>query len=267
MTHDKIAWAVRLLAGASALLWAALGLGWYTGSRWAVVLWPWPEVPMSFVLLASMAAFIAVVWATVAWSGELAALSGAGLNIVVAGVGLGAHLGLQRLIGPALVMWGGAVVGAWLLAWARRQPIRDARLTPTAVRFGFVAFTLALGFAGGALVLQQQVFPWQLHPASLRLIGALFLGAAAYFAYAAAQARWVHAAPPLWAFLAYDGVLCVPYLRLLGGGAAAVDDYYGDAAAVNMTSLSVYLAVIGSSAALALYCLFFHPATRLLRRR
>ena len=97
-------------------------------------------------------------------------------------------------------------------------------------------------------------------------IGALFLGAAAYFAYSAAQTRWARAAPALWAFGAYDAVLCVPYLRLLGGSGAVVDDYYGDSG-VNMTSLVVYLGVIGFSAVLVMYALLLHPTTRVLQRQ
>ena len=51
-------------------------------------------------------------------------------------------------------------------------------------------------------------------------------------------------------------------------GGAAVDDYYGDVGgSVNMTSLSVYLSVLGASTALALYYLLVHPSTRLVRRR
>lgn len=259
--------AVRAVALTSALVWTGLGWAWFTARPWAVALWPWPELPMTHVLLASMALFIALVWATVARSGEPAALAGAGLNIGVACAGAGMQLG--RLGAPlaALAAWAAAAFGALLFLWARRQPIGDARVTPPVVRAGFVAFSVVLTLAGAALAFEQQVFPWPLHPSSMPPIGALFLGAAAYFAHAALHPRWAHAAPPLWGFLAYDLVLVVPYLRLLGGG-NAVDDYYGGgASSVNMTSLTVYLGVIAASAALALYCLLVHPQTRLLRRR
>ena len=268
MTDDRTAKTVRVLATANAVLWTALGVGWYSAKGWALALWPWPEVPMTFVFLASIAASIAVVWAAIAWTGELAALSGVGLNIVVAGAGTGAHLLTVNLVASAVWAFAGVAFGVLLFAWARRQPVHDTRAMPPLVRGAFVAFTVTLIVAGGALSLQQQVFPWHLHPSSMMLIGANFLGAAVYFAHAAAHPRWAYAAPPLWGFLAYDLILFVPYLRMLSAGSAAVDDYYGDGGgSVNMTSLSVYLSVLGASTALALYYLLVHPSTRLVRRR
>jgi hypothetical protein len=191
-----------------------------------------------------------------------------GLNIVVAGAGTGAHLLTVSLVAPAVWAFAGVAFGVLLFAWARRQPVHDARAMPRLVRGAFVAFTVTLIVAGGALSLQQQVFPWHLHPSSMVLVGANFLGAAVYFAHAAAHPRWAYAAPPLWGFLAYDLVLFAPYLRMLSAGGAAVDDYYGgDGASVNMTSLSIYLTVLAASTVLALYCMFVHPSTRLVRRR
>jgi hypothetical protein len=138
---------------------------------------------------------------------------------------------------------------------------------PPLVRGAFVAFTLTLIVAGTALCFQRQVFPWQLHPSSMMMVGAIFLGAAAYFAHAAMQSAWVHAAPALWGFLAYDLVLFAPYLRMLSAGGAAAADDYGDGVAVNLTSLSVYLGVLAASTTLALYCMWVHPSTRFVRRR
>lgn len=219
---------------------------------------------MTFVFLASIGASIAVVWLAVAWAGEWAALSGVGLNILVAAMGSALHL--FSLGEPWLAAGAGFAAGFGLLlyAWARRQPVKDPRAMPGLVRGAFCAFTVVLIVAGGALVAQQQVFPWRLQPSTLVLAGAIFLGAAAYFAHGAANPRWAHAAPPLWGFLFYDLVLFVPYFRLFGADTGGVDDYYGDGgAAVNQTSLVIYLTVLSVSAVLAIYALFVNPATRI----
>jgi hypothetical protein len=268
MSSRKIAAAVRIMAIVNGLIWLALGVGWFAGAAWALALWSWPEVPMTFLFLASIAASIVVVWATVAWTGEVAALSGVGLNIAVAGGATGVHLWQLNLPAPAAAAFAGAAFGVLLFAWARRQPIRDGRAMPALVRGAFVLFTLTLIAAGGALTLSHQVFPWRLHPSGMAVIGAFFLGAAAYFGHAALQSHWAHAAPPLWGFLAYDLVLFPPYLRMLGasGSDAFVDDYY-DGGGVNMLSLQIYLSVLGVSTLVALYCLLMHPSTRLWRRR
>lgn len=54
---------------------------------------------------------------------------------------------------------------------------------------------------------------------------------------------------------------------MLSAGGAAFDDYGGDGASVNMTSLSIYLTVLAGSSLLTLYYLFVHASTRLVRRR
>jgi hypothetical protein len=268
MSDAKVAAAVRLVAIVNAVAWLALGVGWYTGAAWALALWPWPEAPMTFVFLASIAASIMTVWAAVAWTGELAALSGVGVNVAVASGATFVHLWRLEMPAPAAAALAGAVGGVLLFVWARRQPVRDGRAMPALVRAAFVLFTLPLIVAGSALTLSRQVFPWPLHPAGMAVVGAIFLGAAAYFVHAALQSRWVHAAPPLWGFLVYDLVLFGPYFRLLGGagGAALADDYYGGSA-VNLLSLQVYLSVLGVSAAVAAYALLMHPSSRLWRRR
>lgn len=261
--------AIRVMAAGNAALWTVLFVGWQRADGWATGLWPWPEVPMTFVFLASIAASIAVIWSMIAWTGEVAALSGVGLNIVVAGAGTGGHLLAADLVAPAIAAFAGAGFGLLLFAWARRQPVGDQRATPRWVRGAFVAFTVTLVVAGGALSLQQQVFPWRLHPSGMVVVGAIFLGAAVYFAHAALQPHWAHAAPPLWGFLAYDLILFAPYLRMLTAADLPVDDYYGGGSggSINMKSLSIYLTVLAGSAALALYCIFVHPSTRLVRQR
>ncbi|MGK2952766.1 MAG: hypothetical protein ACSLEZ_10330 [Thiobacillus sp.] len=263
MEYRSVDLAARSFAVVNAVIWAVLAFGWSFRADWAVRLLPWPEVPMTFVFLASIGASIAAVWLAVAWAREWAALSGVGLNIVVAGTGSALHLlllGRPWLAASAALAAG---FGLLLYGWARRQPVKDPRAMPRLVRWAFMVFTVVLIVAGGALVAQRQVFPWRMQPSTMVLVGAIFLGAAAYFAHGAANPRWAHAAPPLWGFLLYDLVLFVPYLRLLGADTGGVDDYYGDGGgAVNRTSLAIYLTVLSVSAALAVYALFVNPATR-----
>lgn len=259
----------RALGGFNATAFAALTLVLLDPPVAVVAAWPWPELPMSFVFLASIAASIAAVWATIAWRAEVAAVAGIGLNTLVAGGGAALYLGLQlhatgrgALAAMAGVATATALFGAVLWGWARRAPAVDPRPLPALVRHAFVAFSLTLVVAGGALAAQRQVFPWPLQPGTATLFGCIFLGAAAYFGHAAAARRWAAAEPLLWGFLAYDLVLFVPYGRLLAEGHIVTDGFYGSSAPVNVTSLAIYLAVLGASALLALHTMLIAPATR-----
>jgi len=95
------------------------------------------------------------------------------------------------------------------------------------------------------------------------MFGCFFLGAATYFVYGLLRPKWAIAAGALWSFLAYDVVLAIPYLRLIGSDTKT--SIYGPSNPVNMPSLIVYLFVIGASAAIALYAFFVHPPTRVIR--
>lgn len=259
---------VSVLGVAAAV--AAVAYALYTGAFWVIGAWPWPETHMSFVFLASIAASVCMVWLSIGLTGELAALAGVGVNIVVASFGACVFLAQQAWTTArgdlALAVVASAVscaFGVLLWRWARRLPVRDPRSMPLFVRWAFIAFVVTLVVAGSALALQMQVFPWRLQDQTATLFGFVFLGAAAYFAHAVARARWAFGAPPLWGFLAYDLVLFVPYSKLLLADPGAADDIYGSGEPVNRTGLVIYLTVLSTSALLALYAMFLHPATRL----
>lgn len=263
----------------AALLFGALAVG--LAAPWPALAgaWPWPEARMSFVFLSAIAASVAAVAAAAGLAGEPAALSGLGLNAAVTGLGgsLAIVLGQSAPAGPALtgattlllVMALAAVLGLALLAWALRQALHDARRTPPALRVACAVFGALLVAVGARLVLHAQVFPWVLQPGTARMFGTVFLGAGAYFLFGAAQRRWAHAAALMWGLLAYDLTLLLPYARMLGGdaGGTAPPDDYGDAGALNVSNLVVYLAALGLSTLMALYVLLLHPGTRLWRRR
>lgn len=265
---------VRALVAATALISALLALALVGAGPRVVAAWPWPEAQMSFVFLGSITASVATVWASVALSGELAALAGIGLNIVVAAVPAVVFLGWQAAtkthgdLGPALLFaTASSLFGFWLWCKTRALPVRDPRPLPRIVRLSYLAIVVTLIVAGITLVAQRQVFPWRLQPESATLFGCIFLGAAAFFANALRSGRWAVAAPALWGFLVYDLVLFVPYGRLLFADGAAADDIYGDGQRVNLTSLAIYLGVLAASTLLALHAALVDPSTRLWRAR
>lgn len=264
----------RALVAATALVFALLALMLIGAGPRVAAAWPWPEASMSFVFLGSITASVATVWASVALSGELAALAGVGLNIVVAGVPAVVFLGWQTATGtradlvPALAFaTATSVFGLWLWRATRALPVHDPRPLPRIVRLAYFAFVVTLIVAGIALVAQRQVFPWRLQPPSATVFGCIFLGAAAFFANALHSGRWAVAAPALWGFLVYDLLLFVPYGRLLFADSAAADDIYGEGQRINLTSLAIYLSVLGASTLLALHAALVDPATRLWRGR
>jgi hypothetical protein len=139
-----------------------------------------------------------------------------------------------------------------LFLWAVRQPIRPTPPMPLLVRGAFALFVIALVIVGAQLVRQTSgILPWQTTPASVVLYGWMFIGAAAYFAYGLLRPSWRNAGGQLAGFLAYDVVLILPFLGLLGTIAPA-----------RMPNLLIYLAVVTLSGVLAIYYLFIHPRTR-----
>jgi hypothetical protein len=157
----------------------------------------------------------------------------------------------------ALVTLGGVGMGVWMLWWSWRRPLRDPRPTPTIVRAAFLVFVIALVLTGLALMVRApNVLPWTLTPELSVVAGAIFLGAAAYFAYASVRPRWTNAGGQLAGFLAYDLVLIVPFLtrfRTVYSGWSL--------------SLTIYIAVVIGSGILAGWYLLVAPDTRIIRTR
>jgi hypothetical protein len=105
--------------------------------------------------------------------------------------------------------------------------------------------------AGTALILRLPIFPWDLSPDSSLIFGCIFLGDAFYFIYALLRPYWGNAFGQLLSFLAYDLVLIVPFLLLMGSVKPG-----------HMLSLIVYILVLLYSGGLAVYYLFLNPQTR-----
>ncbi len=150
-----------------------------------------------------------------------------------------------------------ALANLALFVVTRRLNWRDTRPTPRPVTISFAVFALILLAVGGALLVGiPNVMPWLISRDTAVLIGWIFLGDAFYFLYAIARPRWSNAAPQLWSFLAYD-LMPLPPLAL-----------HAEAVAPHLrTNLTIYLAVLIFSGALAVHYLLLYPATRLRGRR
>ena len=237
-----------MVAGVASLV---LCFGFVFQADWATGLWPWPEPPLSYIFLGSIAAAIATPLLWIGVTGELAAATAGALNLAVTYAGATAYLvsiagqSWQPPLGPAIAVCVVAgLISLAVFALARRLPFRDERPMPRPVRVSFVVFGLALIASGSALVLGLHVFHWPTDRDSSALYGFIFLGAAVYFLHGALWPRWANAAGQLWGFLAYDLILIVPFV-------SRFDEVSGG----NLVSLSIYTFFVVYSGALAAYYL------------
>ena len=189
------------------------------------------------------------------------ALAGVGLDYLIILTPLSALFfvlagrGQSDLLIYGVLLALGAVFGAWLFAWARRQPLDTSLPMPPLVRGSFVAFVLALLLVSVRLFLRIPTLPWPLTPELSVIAGSMFLGAAAYFVYGLLRPSWANAGGQLAGFLAYDLVLIGPLLSRL----PTIDPEF-------RTALIIYLVVVVYSGLLAIYYLFVNKETRLRGR-
>lgn len=245
--------AALVLAGLASLLSAAgFLLGWRVFTR----IWPFAAYGLTPVFLASILAAIAAPLIWIGISGELAALRGGAANMLVSSAGIAAYAlsqswgdpaGRVQTFGTAYLVVAVAAILLLVLSW--RVQWEDDRPTPVAVRIAFAIFGLGLVAAGTALVLRLGIFPWPLDRDTSIVYGLIFLGNAVYFAYGLQRPVWGNAKGQLIAFLAYDLVLIIPFVRLWPANPSL--------------SLGVYLAVIAASALLAVWYLVVSPRYRL----
>lgn len=219
--------------------------------------WPVQVTPLTYTFLSAyVLGFVAaVVW--VAATAEMAGLQGIGLTVAVAFGSMSAVLvGMLGTRPELLVMLVGAIgmclAGLVTLAIGLRRPVRDARLTPPALRVACLIVAGLLLTLGVPLTLRvADVIPWSLDLDSGALIGGMFLGSAAYFAHGALRGPWPHVAGPLAALLAYDVVLTVPLLAHLP-----------TARPEHVTVLVLYISVLAATALLGAYVFLVDKRTR-----
>src|SRR5690349_10091487 len=127
----------RTVAVLSGLALTVVAAGLYARVSWATALWPWPDVRLTYVFVASVlaAAIAPSIWIGV--TGELAVLAPGALNTLILNLMFAAYLGgrgLRRdepklLIAAAVNL---AVVPFFvsLLRRSRRLPVQDTRPMP-----------------------------------------------------------------------------------------------------------------------------------------
>jgi hypothetical protein len=156
-----------------------------------------------------------------------------------------------RVAGFGVACLLGAGGGVLLLREARRHEWRNDRRTPSLVLWSFGVFLAALVVVSALLIARRSVLPWPVTDDQSTVIGLMFLGAAAYFAYGLVERRWENAGGQLAGFLAYDLVLIGPFFGRLPD---SPDEF--------RTELVVYTAVVVYSGLLAAFYLFVNRATR-----
>jgi len=198
---------------------------------------------------------VAFIW--IGFTAEWGALAAGALTGLVMAAGQAIYLFLlagrpdrQRLLPWAAWFALVALFSLGLLLWSRRIPIRDTRPLPRPLRISYVIFVVVLFLASSALILGQQIFPWQLNTDSGVMFGWIYMGDACYFLYSLLNPRWHNARGQLLSFLAYDLFLIPPFLGLFAVQTS------------NFLSLSIYLLVLFYSGLLAVYYLFLDPVTR-----
>ncbi len=251
--------AFRYALIAISVLLLGIALGFAFQIDWVVSLWPWSDSRLSYLFVGSIiaAASVAMLW--IGWSGEWGALPAGALNVFVIAIGfafyfllLYAQKGQAILLIDGIVSLLAAFASGVAFVWGRHFPVRDSRPMPVFVRISFGIFVTALVLASLPLVLRYPtIFPWPLNPDSSVLFGLIFLGDAFYFLYGMLNPRWHHARGQLLSFLAYDLVLIIPFLNHF----AAVKPEHA-------LSLTLYIAVLVYSGALAVYYLFFNKPTQ-----
>lgn len=238
-----------------------LAFAFFIQLPFVVNLWPFEgTTPLTFIFISSIfaAAGASTFWAVS--TNNDAAIAGIGLDyvfIMIPAAIFGFQLNDSRytLFGIAAII--GALFGAALFWWTQRIPFAPAPETPAPVRWSFVIFILALLVVATSLILKvPNVIPWSITPELSVLIGWMFLGAAAYFAYGLYRPSWMNAAGQLIGFLAYDIVLIVPFLNRLP-----------TVAPQHQLGQIIYLIVVIYSGLLAIYYLFINRTTRIATLR
>lgn len=199
-----------------------------------------------------------VIW--LGLSGELGAIVGGAIDfgLMYAGIGVfSLQLYLQDssrlpVLIFGLVSFASVLLCLVLFLWSRRIPFSDQRPMPRWVAISFGAFATVLIIVGSSLTLKiPNIFPWVLSPELSVVYGWIFLGAACYFTYALVNRKWSNAQGQLLGFLAYDLILIGSFIA-----------HFASVRPDLLPTLTLYVAILIYSGALAIYYLFINKDTR-----
>jgi hypothetical protein len=257
----EVSKAVRYALAVISIVQLVLAVAFFLQLPLAVSIWPFAgTTPLTFIFISSIfaAAGASTLWA-VAFR-HYGALAGIGLDyltilapVAILALQLGSSNGDSKMTGYGVACVLGALFGLGLFRWARRFPMDTALPMPRGARVSFVVFIIALLYVSSRLIMRvPDVIPWTITPDLSVVIGAMFLGAAVYFAYALFRPSWTNSTGQFVGFLAYDVVLIVPFLQRLPTVAPELK-----------TNLTIYTAVVAISGLLAIYYLFINRPTRL----
>lgn len=261
---------IRTILIVGGIFMIGLSLGFAFEAAWAQALWPNPDdKTLSFKFVASMQAAIAAAMLWIGITGGLHMIQAGSLNLAVMFGGMGVSLlRYDDLLGEETLMYAVgclvfSAVNVLLFFWARRFPEPSQQPMPQPMKWSYGLFVIALASVGSMLISQTpEIMPWYLTPLTSVLFGWMFFGDAFYFLYALIYPRWTNSAAQLWSFLAYDLILLGPFLNRRAGVVAG--QFPGQEWSIN--SMTVYIAVLIFSCALAINYLILHPDTGLLTR-
>lgn len=278
LTDRQRAWA-RAACILGALGLGVVAVGFYWQAAWATRLWPLPDVRMTYIFLASMAAAIGAPLAWAAWRNELGTLRAIAFGGMIGVPAMGLYLlwlGVDRrdweIAVAGIALNGIGAIWTVILLSLRQEPLHDPRPLPGVFRVSFIVIVGILLLVSGYLTLQvEDIFPWTLAPETSTMIGLIFLTAALLFVWVILHPMWAYGEMALAGFLAYDLVLFIPYVDLVRNrnDTTTIADYYGGSYVVtsndngiNEVTLVIYLGVLAISTILAIGIFAWGHATR-----
>ena len=249
---------VARISLAAGLVIAAIAAGFLLHWPLVAAQWPFSSYGLAHVFVASIFAAISPPLIWIGITGEVAALRSGALDIAVMALIIVIGLWGQAVAGDPSVLRFILLSAVWigaaplLFVWARRQPWRDARAMPVAVRIAFAVFAIVLLIVGSATLAGLPVLPWPADGPVGIVYGAFYCGAAVYFASGLVEPKWSNAKGQLLGFLVYDIVLLPPFVAA-----------WPEVSGIRFVSLFVYIFVLIASAALAIWFVLLSPRWRL----
>lgn len=245
MTQQNIARVLLALAG---VVFTVIGIGLAFGQDWGTFIWPWPDGPLSYLVVASIVGPVGLASLYAAWIADFRAAIAGGIALVVCSAGVALILLSMGGFNPHAVGYGLVALGGFALIWWSSLHAPKAGIAaPRGARLAMSLVALVLITVSYFLLTKfPTVFPWPIKPETSLLYGALFLGFFFSYAYALWNGRWGDARLLLIGLLAYDLILIGPFLQ-----------HFSKVPPAHYTSLVLYVAVLVITAPVAVYYLFF----------